>query len=185
MCLLVYGAVQQSYRESANDPQIQMSEDLANSLKNGGQVPTFASSKDVSATLSTFVMVFNKKGELATSEAVLDGKPPVVPNGVFDFIKTGLYKPSILRPKSFFYNLSQTQGENRFTWEPKEGVRIATVLTYYKGEKNSGYVLAGRSLREVEIREEKLEHHVAFAWIFTMAVSFIATMIFLPTSSKK
>lgn len=162
-----------------------MSEDLANSLKNGAQVPTFASSKDISKTLSPFVMVFNDKRELATSEAVLDGKPPIVPSGVFDFVKTGLDKPSILRPKSFFYKFSQTQGENRFTWEPKEGVRIATVLTYYKSEKNSGYVLAGRSLREVEIREERLEHHVALAWIFTMAVSFIATMIFLPTSSKK
>lgn len=163
MCLLVYGAVQQNFRQEANDPQIQISEDMANNLKDEARIPTFASSKDISVTLSPFVMVFDDKKELSTSEAILDSKPPVLPSGVLDFAKK--YQQA------------------RVTWQPKSNVRIAAVVTYYTG-KNSGYVLAGRSLREVEIREDNLQRQVVIAWIFTMVASFIATLIFLPTLKK-
>lgn len=156
MCLLVYGAVQQNFRQEANDPQIQISEDMANNLKDEARIPTFASSKDISVTLSPFVMVFDDKKELSTSEAILDSKPPVLPSGVLDFAKK--YQQA------------------RVTWQPKSNVRIAAVVTYYTG-KNSGYVLAGRSLREVEKREDQLALEAGFVWLVSLlATVFIITV---------
>jgi hypothetical protein len=36
-----------------------------------------------------------------------------------------------------------------------------------------GFVLAGRSLREVEIRESQVEQITAIAWLVTLAVSLV------------
>lgn len=178
--LTIYATVQHDIRAGANDPQIQLSEDMASELSTGQNL-TYINSQpkvDISKSLALFIITYDSNGRAISSSAILDGKTPTLPNGVFDFVKTGVDKPSILRPKSFFYKFSQTQGENRFTWEPKEGVRIATVLTYYKGEKKSGYVLVGRSLREVEKREEDLEKQVALAWLTTLSVIFIGIILF-------
>lgn len=44
-------------------------------------------------------------------------------------------------------------GEERVTWQPEKGVRMATVVVRY----DKGFVLAGRSMREVEIRISNIE----------------------------
>ncbi len=41
------------------------------------------------------------------------------------------------------------------TWQPERRVRIATVVVRYEG-RESGFVLAGRSLREVEERVRRI-----------------------------
>jgi len=48
----------------------------------------------------------------------------------------------------------------------------AVVITKYK----DGYVLAGKSLREVEDRERRLEIMVGLGWLFTLGSTFIATL---------
>jgi len=78
---------------------------------------------------------------------VLDGKEPVIPTGVFAS--------------------TQNSGETRFTWQPRTGVRSAVVVDYYKGA-SSGFVLVGRSIREVENREDNLELIVFLAWAVTL-----------------
>ena len=40
------------------------------------------------------------------------------------------------------------RGEDRLTWQPEPGVRSATVVVHYQGAQ-AGFVMAGRSLREV------------------------------------
>ncbi len=163
LCGLIYVTVQQNFRTSANDPQIQLSEDLASRLESGKELSKVVPSEtiDISKSLAPFIIVYNRAGQPVVSTAELDGKTPSLPNGVLDYAKK--------------------HGQNRLTWQPKEGVRSATVITKY----NTGYVLVGRSLREVENRENQMVKHIEFIWLVTLAISFLAIFIFLPNPRKK
>src|SRR5258708_8361961 len=83
-CGIIYLAVQQDIRLSANDPQIELLEDLGGKLQNGANPKTIVSGGqiDLSKSLATFVIVFNEKKEVVVSNAVLDGKAPTLPSGV-------------------------------------------------------------------------------------------------------
>ena len=166
MCALVYGAVQQDERQRANDPQIEISENIATYLKTGQDPAALNLGQpiDISKSLSPFVMVFDASGKLAISSAQLDGKNPDLPQGVLDAAKN--------------------KGQNRLTWMPGEDARAATITTYYK-DKTEGYVLAGRSLREVEKRERWLHLQVSIAWLVTMVSTFFAVLIFVPLPANK
>ena len=157
-CGLVYASVQQNYRQSANDPQIQIVQDTVATINSGfsPKDAVFRNTVDISKSLAPYVIIYDASGKPIVSGAVLDGKTPNPPRGVFDFAKKF--------------------GENRFTWEPKKEVRSAAVLAYYKG-KESGFVLAGRSLREIEIRETRLEIQVGVAWIVILVLTLIAVII--------
>jgi hypothetical protein len=152
---LVNLTVQQNYRQSANDPQIQMSEDLAHKISLNPIDTTLTLPEnlvDVSQSLAPFIIVYDDQGKVLSSAVVLDGQTPNLPIGVLAFTKTHM--------------------QNRLTWQPKVGVRIAAVITRFEG-KSSGYVLAGRSLREVEDREEMLEKHVISWWIISTILSLL------------
>lgn len=183
ICLLVYGAVQQNFRQGANDPQIQIAEDLAAKLDAGAKPQSVISSDkvDVAASLSPFVIIFDANAKVATSNALLDNQTPMPPVGVFNSASSGIGHDIISLKKSSEAKLEGDKNEDRFTWQPKDDVRIAAVLIKY----NNGYVLAGRSLREVEIREDNLSHQVAIAWIFTIVSTFAATLIFVPNKKKQ
>lgn len=158
ICGLIYFIGQQNLRMSANDPQIQMSEDLAASLSNNKKISLVSIGKvDISKSLAPYVIVFNSEGGPIESTAILDGKIPVLPKGVFEYAKNNM--------------------EDRFTWQPKSGVRSAAVLTYYKGENSSGFILSGRSLREIEKREDQLLQQVFLAWILILAGVFITVLL--------
>ncbi len=154
LCGLVYLTAQQIYRQSANDPQIQMAEDLASDLSSGKKIEEVLPKKevDISKSLSPFIIIFDSQKRPIASTAVLDGKIPLIPSGVFDYVAE--------------------HGEDRFTWQPKSGVRSATVVRKFAGSQ-SGYVLAGRSLREVEKREERLSQHVGLALISTLFATLL------------
>jgi hypothetical protein len=141
-CGLVYGVVQQNYRLSANDPQIQIAERYAGVLSSREGRGRFLSHEevDISRDLSPFVILFNVDGEVVESTAILGGEVPRPPRGVFDYAKR--------------------YGENRFTWQPRKDVRIAAVVA----RSSHGYVLAGRSLREVESRIKTLTLTVFTCW---------------------
>ena len=156
---LVAAAVQQDLRQSANDPQIQMAEDAAAAI-DGGQLPSEvvpASRIDMSRSLAPFLIVFTDGGQPIASSVTLNGRVPSPPDGVFNSVRQN--------------------GEDRFTWEPNPGVRSAAVVTRVtrrvNGE-NGGFVLAGRSLREVEMREAGLSTIVEVAWAVTILGSLVA-----------
>lgn len=155
LCGLIFISVQQNYRQSGNDPQIQISEDMASYLSQGKDVKAVLpkSEVDISKSLVWFMMVFNDAGEMTDGNARLDGQTPVVPKGVLDHAKEN--------------------GQNRVTWEPKEGVRIASVITSHNG----GTVLIGRNLRETENRIGMLYKNVAIAWILILGVTFAGTRL--------
>ena len=164
---LVYVAVQQNYRASANDPQVQLAEDLTQTLNGGVDPASLLSNQktEMGQSLSPFLIVYDENGKVLASSVQLAEEVSAPPSGVFAYTKT--------------------HGENRVTWQPKPGVRNAAVLTYYKSSQASGFILVGRSLREVETRELDLLKVVGTAWALTLAVTLLAHYLFLYKSAVR
>jgi hypothetical protein len=144
--------VQQNYRQSANDPQIQMAEDVANAVNSGQNSADIVSSDqkiNLSDSLAPFIIFYNSNQKPIEGSGYLDNVLPGPPSGTFNVAK------------------NSTDNEDRFTWQPNNTVRIAAVLVSIDNG-NKGYVLAGRSLKEVEIREDNLNETVLLAWFITM-----------------
>lgn len=158
----IYFSLRQNYRLSANDPQVQISESSANMLSEGRDLASVLPEQkaDISKSLATFIIVYDDSQNPIISTAILDGQIPELPKGVLDN--------------------ALENGQNRVTWEPKGGIRIAAVVTRY----DAGYVLAGRSLREVETRIGMLEKQVAIAWFLTIGVAFLGTWFLLPKTKS-
>ena len=159
LCGLVYLTVQQSLRMGANDPQIQMAEDTASSLNTGASVEAVVPSTkvEIADSLAPFVIVFADSGKILASSATLHGAVPTYPLGVLDY--------------------TRQKGQDRVTWQPKAGVRMATVVVRY----NDGFVLAGRSLREVEKREDQVEQLSGLAmlaiWVTTLIMVVLGELL--------
>lgn len=158
LCGLVYLTAQQNIRQGANDPQIQLSEDIATNLANGQKPETLlpANPVEIGKSLAPFIIVFDDTGKALVTTAQLEGRTPTLPSGVLQYTKE--------------------HGQDRLTWEPKKGVRTAIVVTRYTGT-HTGFVLVGRSLREVEKREERLSMQVEAAWIVTIVATFLTTLL--------
>lgn len=159
----VHVMVQQVYRMNANDPQIEVTGQVADVMNQDvplDSIVSGADQTDMSKSLSLFVMLFDKDKKLAGSSAVLDGQSPTPPDGTFDVAKA--------------------KGDDRFTWEPKKGVRIAAVL---KSVGDKGYVLAGRSLKEVEVRETDLVKLTAIGWAIAVIISLLLSLLIRPRQS--
>lgn len=131
-CGLAYIEVQQTLRTTANDPQIQLAEDAAARLGAGAApadvVPT--DHVDLASSLAPFVAVDDVAGRTLATNGALSGGPPAPPSGVLD--------------------TARTTGRDVVTWQPRAGLRFALVAVAWEG----GTVLAGRSLRLVEQRED-------------------------------
>jgi len=154
LCGLVYLTAQQSLRQGANDPQIQMAEDAAMALAAGGTPETVlpVAQVEMSSSLAPFMVIYNDMGKPLVSSGHLNGAVPLLPSGVFDY--------------------THQNGEDRVSWQPKSGVRIAAVVVAYTGAQ-LGFVLAGRSLREVEKRESQVEQIIGIAWLVTLVISLV------------
>lgn len=151
---LVEVAVQQHMRTSANDPQIQLAEDVAAVLTRGmnpASVVSGVGAVNMARSLAPFVMIFDAAGKPMLSTGQLNGATPAPPAGVF--------------------RAALARGENRRTWQPQGGVRIAAVIKPYGGP-HPGFVLAGRSLREVEQREANLGRQVMLVLSFALLATF-------------
>jgi hypothetical protein len=156
LCGLVYAGIQQTYRQSANDPQIQMAEDAAVAVHGGAEAQSLvlAGTVNIGASLSPYVVFYDDAGNPTGGNGLLNGRYPTLPAGVFDYTRIA--------------------GEDRITWQSPEGIRSAVVLVRIgdAGAKQ-GFVMAGRSLREVEWREAQLELFVFAAWIAALVGTLI------------
>lgn len=170
LALALYAIPQQVLRNGANDPQIQMATDLAAFLGQHGvatglrqrALPQNGDSKvDMSQSLAPFLIVYNDAGQPLDSNAQLDGHIPAPPPGVFDYVRQ--------------------HGEERVSWQPVlgsvSGVRVAAVVERVGGVQ-PGFVLAGRSLREVEVREEQVKQMAGMAWLGMLGLILIGTLGF-------
>ncbi len=152
---LVYVAAQQSYRQGANDPQIQMAEDFAAALAEGASYASIVpepQSVDIQKSLSPFTVIYDKDGVPIVGSGILNKEYPNLPAGVFDF--------------------TRTNGEDRITWQPDSSTRVALVVARYDGVK-TGFVAAGRSLKEVDKRVDKLTLYTGFTWAILMIAGFV------------
>ena len=153
LAALVYGAVQQDLRQSANDPQVQMAEDAAAQLDAGVSPTSLVADKpvDIGRSLAPYLMVFNAAGVPVASSAQLHGQPPPFPTSVF----------------------ADARGQDRITWQPEPGVRSAVVVQPWRG----GFVVAGRSLRLVEERTDHILLLTTFMWLLTLAAAAVAALV--------
>ena len=152
---LVYSAVQQDLRQSANDPQIQLAEDAAARL-DAGAAPLAVVPPDavpLERSLAPYLMVFDASGRPLASSASLGGAMPPFPSTVFEAVRLA--------------------GQDRITWQPATGVRSAVVVQPWQG----GFVVAGRSLRLVEERENHILLLVIAGWLATLGGSGLAALL--------
>ncbi|MFA5954060.1 MAG: hypothetical protein WC817_00800 [Patescibacteria group bacterium] len=157
--LLAYTIGQQVLRMNANDPQVEIVEEVVEVLKSGVSPENILpnQSVDIANRLAVFVMIVDKQGTSLASTASLDGKTLSVPVGVLA--------------------AATQKGENRVTWQPKVGVRSAVVVRPYEGGGKSGYVVAGRSLREVERRAGELSMLALLAWGLSLVAVAAALVV--------
>ena len=145
---MIYLVGQQGLRSAGNDPQVQLAEDASARLT-GGATPatlTIASAPvDIATSLAPFIVVQDTSGAILSTSGQLDGTAPKIPQGVLD--------------------TARATGRDVVTWQPRRGVRVATVTVPWSG----GTVTAGRSLRLVEEREDTLLQLVALGWLVTVA----------------
>ena len=155
VCGLIYATVQQNYRQSLNDPQIQMAEDGALALSKGKQPAEIVPRGeliDADKSLAPFIAVYDKNGTPLEASAMMGGLPPKPPVGVFNYAKL--------------------HGEDRVTWQPNPSTRIALVVRPVPND-SGWFVAAGRNMREGERRKADLSLKIAFGVAILLFVSFI------------
>ena len=155
MCGTVYIAVQQNFRQSANDPQIQIAENAARVISEGVDPREIPDPEiiDIATSISVFIALYDDHLHLIAADGTLHGNPLALPKGVFDYAKA--------------------HGQHRVTWQPEPGVRSAVVIVPYRHNAQSGFAVAGRSLRETERRIGALTVHLALAWLGSLLVTLV------------
>ena len=153
LCGIIYVVGQQGFRQSADDPQYQLIQDAASAINKGADPKSLAAATpvDLAQTLSPYLIIYDKAGNMVVNGAMLNNKPLKIPQGVLDYIKL--------------------HGTDHATWQPQPGIRQAMVGMCTSG--NSYVVIAGRSLLKIEDRINTLGQQVAFGW----AVSIIAMLM--------
>jgi hypothetical protein len=156
LCMLTYLLTQQSLRGSANDPQLQWARDAASRLASGQPVGAVVPDDaiDYSRSDAPFLMVVNDSGSVVATSGRLRADLRTVPAGVFDQVRHN--------------------GEERVTWQPERGVRLASAVVRIAGGPG-GFVVAARSLRDTEERADKLRNITLLAWLLTLGASFVVT----------
>jgi hypothetical protein len=164
--LMVYGVAQQTLRMSMNMVPATLATDAIYKLENGiaPKSVTLPPAIELSKSISPFVMILDANGKVLVSSAILNGKVPTIPSGIFDFVNA--------------------KGEDRVTWQPEAGVREATVINRYTAGTVSGYVVAGTSLKESEATIDKIGRDIFIGWVIINVFSVIS-LAFLELIKKR
>ena len=151
---LVYATVQQTYRTSANDPQMQIVNELRTRLEFGKSIENYMKqdSVDLENSMGIFVATYDKNGQPLQSNALLDGKLPQLPSGVLKYVSA--------------------HKEDWVTWQPRKTIRLALGIAATNSEPVA-YVAAGRSLIEVEQRISRLFTLCGICWTLCMTIILI------------
>jgi len=165
LALALYAIPQQVLRTGADDPQIEMATNLASRINSSGvtggllqgALATNGGPVDMERSLSPFLIVYNDQGQALGSTASLHGQTPALPAGIFNYVRT--------------------HGEERVTWQPERGVRIASVIERVNGSQ-PGFVLAGRSLREVQARIDHVQNLAGLTWLGMLGLIVVGSLAF-------
>jgi len=161
--MLVYVVAQQNFRQSANDPQYQLAQDAVNAINKGTDPKSLAGTQtlDIATTLSPYVLIYDVNGKMVGNNITLDGRMPKPPAGTL--------------------NEARSNGANAVTWQPRAGVRQATVMM----GTNKGYVVvAGRSLQNTEDHISKLGSLVLFGWVASLLAMLVIAVLQEMMTSK-
>jgi hypothetical protein len=160
-----YTMAQQATRLSADDLPLTTAQVAKQELQGGSDA------KDIVPTLKTnlrdntsvFMIITDSTQHILASSALLDGKTPLPPKGVFDF--------------------TASHGTDHFTWEPTDGVRAATRVTTYGQAPNNGFIITGQSLAPFEDRIDTFGWIALAGWLAAVAWSYL--LILLPHAGYK
>ncbi len=158
----LYIGLQQSLRASANDPQIQLAEDMANAL-NVGATPgnPLSITINIQTSLSPFIIIYNLQGQPVSGNGYLHGRLPVIPPGVLGAARGKTY--------------------HTVTWQPQNDVRIASVSVAAKNY----FVVSGRNLKEVEARERRMLEITGLGWAVSMGVIVVGSLLSSLLASRR
>ena len=173
ICGLIYATVQQNYRQSLNDPQIQMAEDAAAKLSAGATpavVVPDPDSVDITHSLAPWLAIYNSDGVGIISSGDANAGVPVLPKGVFATSTWKQYAEDRI-------TMQLPADETRFSWQSGAGVRQALVMVHFDSESGGGFAVAGRNMAELENREYVLSEMVGIGWFVTMIVTFCAQVL--------
>lgn len=151
----LYIVLLQQYRQGLDDPQVQVSQDIALRLEKGGEARQYIPPQehDLERSYATFVALYSDQQSLIGSSGAIEGV--------------------VLAPSHEVFALVKDKGVHRFSWEPKKHVRIAAVMRYVSAT-TSTYVLVGRNMREGEGRMRAMGILVLSFWLITMGAALIA-----------
>lgn len=162
ICGFVFVVMQQHIRASANEPQLSMVADAVGALMmSNGNYPDIVIPKEmIDPRFSTtpFIGVYNDAGEELSMN--MTGTHPRFPQGVFDY--------------------TRINGEDRVTLQPSSQLRLAAVIAHYNAGYNntkSGFVLAARSLSEVDAQIVSLMKLCTALWFITLVAVFATLWI--------
>jgi hypothetical protein len=173
LLVIIFGSihvnVQQSIRTGANDPQIELAQQAATFLAKDIDpielIPDSAPQVDIAKQLAPFIIIYGDDGKAIAGNGKLDDELPTPPSGVFD--------------------AARTNGEHRVSWEPKPGVRVAIQVLRVETAKQPYFILAGRSLREIENREHASLFHAAAGFAAALVVYAAWTLIGLKKAKEE
>jgi hypothetical protein len=156
---LIFLCGQQIYRNQANDPQIRMAADIAGRISRGYAAGTYFSGYKtaISVNPGIFVTLFDARGRPLRSSGMWNGRMPAPPAGVFEAAKR--------------------YGEDRITWQPERGVRLAVVVAHVENA-STAYVLVGRSLKEAARRTADLRIITGLTWIAGIVLIALHALFF-------
>lgn len=159
---VVYVAVYQALRWSANDPQLSITQDTAAAVQQNKQPASLTAGRvDAEYNMAPFVIVYDSMGNVVAGNGYVDGSIPLMPLSVL------AHAPS-------------DGGAHSITWEPKKGVRIASVSV----RAGTYYVTSGRSLFVVESHIRSLTQYMVATWLITV-VTLAAAVHFATHKPKK
>lgn len=160
LLLGAYAMVQQSTRLSVNDAPLAEAQTIKHRLEAGEPAKSVIPPVDTNLrTDSTiFAIVTDDSYMVLASSAKLDGGATLPPVGTFQAAKA--------------------DGNNWFTWQPRDNVRLATEIIKY----NSGYIVTGQSLAQAESRISTYGWITLATWT---AIVIWATFIPVPSLRKK
>lgn len=165
-CLLLYALMQQSYQSEQYDPQIQVAEDVALRVGAGVKPVTFAikDQADIAVSLSSWFAIYDAAGTPIVSTGLLRGEMPQPPQTAFSDLRArALEQPNgVAKAK-----------ESRMTWEPEADVRHAVVVV----EAGDHFVVAGRSMREIDGHIWNMESLIGIGWVLTLLATLFAVWI--------
>ena len=156
--LFGYVIVQQDLRMGVNDTQAEIAGNVDLALGEGTPYKFFNSANPVKIgkSLTPYLILYGLDGKPLGGNGAMEGNYPTPPKGVFDYVLS--------------------HKEDRFTWEPKPGVREAVVIRLHDGT-SPAYILVGKSLTEVEKHIAQLSLLTQILWAGTMSGSFVLTII--------